>query len=168
VTSATLAYAGEVGIGSVLRVSGMSITAAGFGYTVGAGASFNGSLTVAVGSASVFPDGPVSAEATGITVTVDLSAGHEGELSFSALTFAFTLAGVLEVDAANVSIDTDPAPGGLVRFARSKHLPDLRDHRRSGPRRLRRPRSSRLQRLRQIVVLPTPGFSPFTAAGMRG
>ena len=114
VASATLAYAGEVGIGSVLRVSGMSITASGFGYTVGSGASFNGSLTVAVGSASVFPDGPVSAEATGITVTVDLSPGHEGELAFTAATFAFTLAGVLEIDAANVSIDTDPAPGGLV------------------------------------------------------
>jgi hypothetical protein len=32
-------------------------------------------------------------------VTVDLSPGHEGELAFTAATFAFTLAGVLEIDA---------------------------------------------------------------------
>ncbi len=119
IESATLAYSGSVSIGPVLSASNLSITATGFGYTVGSGATFNGTLTVSVGSAALFPGKSVNATATGIVVTVDLSPGHEGELSFTAAAVTFTLNDIFVAEATNVSIDPTPGPGQLAfSFAR--------------------------------------------------
>ena len=122
VSSATLSSTGSVSIGPVLTIADMSITATSFGYTVGAGASFNGALTVSVGTAELFPGKALNASATGIVVTVNLSPGHEGELSFAAATVSFTLKGVFEASASSVSINPNPA----ARRARLRLLPDQR------------------------------------------
>ena len=108
VESATLTSGGSVSIGPVLTVSDLSITATNFGYTIGAGASFAGTLTVSVGSADLFPGKALNASATGIVVTVNLAPGHEGELSFAADTVSFTLKGIFEASATSVSINPNP------------------------------------------------------------
>ncbi len=119
VASATLSTTSSVSIGPVLTVSGLSITATDFGYEVGSGAKFNGTLSVTVGSAALFPTKPVNASATNIVVTVNLAHEHEGELSFSAATVSFTLGSIFEASASSVSINPTPGPGQLAfSFAR--------------------------------------------------
>ena len=119
VDSATLTAAVDLDIG-VVKASGFSITVTDFGYTVGGGATFDGSLIVGIASAEVFPGAAINAQVTGIEVTVDLSPGHVGELSFTADTFTFTVGDLITASAVNVFISTvpDPVTGLVVGFGR--------------------------------------------------
>jgi len=95
VAAAELSTTATIDFGAVLRVSGLSMTATNFGYTIDPDPMFAGQIALSVGAVELFPDADVNATVADLTVTVDLSPGHEGELLIEAEQFTLALDGFL-------------------------------------------------------------------------
>jgi len=111
--SLTVGYTGTINLGSVLTLTGPSVTLTNFAVTFGNGnASFTetGSLTVSVTSASLSL-GSISSTVSGLSISISLDPTDFGHVTVAADTVTFQFSSVVSFDASNVAINTAPANG---------------------------------------------------------
>ena len=110
--SVTIAYNGNINLGSLLTIEDPSVTLTDFGMTFSNGnvsVSSTGSLTVSASSASLnIGTGTVSASATDLSVTVSLAPDTLGNFSVSASKLSFAFSSYFSIEATQVAINTDP------------------------------------------------------------
>jgi hypothetical protein len=111
--SVTISYSGSVSLGSLLTLTGPSVTLTDFGVTFGSGGGVTegGSLTVGVTSASL-NIGSFTASVSSLSITIDLSPATLGNLSITAGEVDFKFSTYLDISASNISINTNPGNGG--------------------------------------------------------
>ncbi len=103
--------------GNIFTIEDPSVTLTNFGYSFSKGASFNSNLSFSATEINVNKGGSASASATGITGAIGFQAGDLGHLTFSASTVEFQLGSYLDLQATNISFDTDPpASGDIAQF----------------------------------------------------
>jgi len=106
--SATLSYAGDITLGSVLKLTNPSVTLANFSVTFdGSNTTLSASsLSVGVDSASVTV-GVFNATATGLTITVSLT---DGSTTIVAASLDFAFGSYLHLTGTDITINTNPTP----------------------------------------------------------
>ncbi len=111
--SVTIGYTGSISLGSLLTLTGPSVTLTDFGVTFGSGAGVTerGSLTVGVSSASL-NIGSFNASVSTLAITIDLNPATLGNLTITAGAVDFKFGTYLDISASNISINTDPGNQG--------------------------------------------------------